>query len=109
MALTKTADSLIDPKLVLSWLLSAVGAPGAMIGALVPVREAGALLPQVALARRAEASAQRKYFWSAGAAIQGVAALAIAGAALTLDGAIAGRALYDGAIDLAVALDALKN
>jgi hypothetical protein len=93
LALTKTADSLIDPKLVLSWLLSAVGAPGAMIGALVPVREAGALLPQLALARRVEASAQRKFFWSAGSAIQGVAALAIAGAALTLDGATAGVAL----------------
>ena len=93
LALTKSADSLIDPKLVLSWLLSAVGAPGAMIGALVPVREAGALLPQLALARRVEASAQRKFFWSAGSAMQGVAALAIAGAALTLDGATAGVAV----------------
>lgn len=93
LALTKTADSLIDPKLVLSWLLSAVGAPGAMIGALVPVREAGALLPQLALARRVEASAQRKFFWSAGSAIQGVAALAIAAAALTLGGATAGVAI----------------
>ena len=90
LTLTKTADSLINPKLVLSWLLSAVGAPGAIIGALVPVREAGALLPQLALARWVEASAQRKWFWSAGSAIQGIAAVAIAAAALTLDGATAG-------------------
>jgi hypothetical protein len=93
LTLTKTADSLIDPKLVLSWLLSAVGAPGAMIGALVPVREAGALLPQLALARRVEARPQRKFFWSAGSAIQGMAAVGIAAAALTLDGATAGLAV----------------
>ncbi|BDW86033.1 hypothetical protein [Roseicyclus marinus] len=60
LTLTKTADALIDPKLVLSWLMSALGAPGAMIGALVPLREAGALLPQLALARYVEASPQRK-------------------------------------------------
>lgn len=92
LALTKTADSLIDPKLVLSWLLNAVGAPGAFIGALVPVREAGALLPQLALARRVEASAQRKYFWATGSAIQGFAAVGIAIVALTLEGVAAGLA-----------------
>lgn len=44
LTLTKTADALIDPKLVLSWLLTALGSPGAMIGLLVPVREGGALI-----------------------------------------------------------------
>jgi hypothetical protein len=93
LTLTKTADSLIDPKLVLSWLLNALGAPGAMVGALVPVREAGALLPQLALARRVEATAQRKFFWSTGSAIQGVAAIGIAAVALGLTGTIAGAAI----------------
>ena len=37
---TKTGDGLVDPKLVLSWLLGALGAPTAAIGMLVPVREA---------------------------------------------------------------------
>jgi hypothetical protein len=47
LAATKTGDGLADPKLVLAWLLGALGAPQAAIGLLVPVREAGALLPQL--------------------------------------------------------------
>lgn len=93
LTLTKTADALIDPKLVLAWLLSALGAPGAMIGALVPLREAGALLPQLALARYVEASPQRKRLWAMAAGLQGIAALGIALAAITLDGAVAGAAI----------------
>lgn len=90
LVLTKTADGLIDPKLVLSWLLNALGAPGATVGALVPVREAGALLPQLALARKVEQTPQRKTFWAKGSALQGLAALGIGLAALLLEGAIAG-------------------
>lgn len=90
LSLTKAADSLIDPKLVLSWLLTSLGAPGMVIGALVPVREAGALLPQLALARQVEQAVQRKRIWAAGALVQGLAALGIAAAVLTLEGAAAG-------------------
>ncbi|MCC6000393.1 MAG: MFS transporter [Pararhodobacter sp.] len=93
LTLTKTADALIDPKLVLSWLMTALGAPGAMIGALVPVREAGALLPQLAFARQVEVSPQRKRFWALGSAVQGVAALGIALAALMLSGVLAGAVI----------------
>jgi hypothetical protein len=93
LMLTKTADALIDPKLVLSWLLTALSAPGVMIGLLVPVREAGALLPQLALARKVEASPQRKRFWALGSAVQGLAALGIACAALLLSGAMAGAVI----------------
>lgn len=66
LTLTKLADGLIDPKLVLSWLLNALGAPAAAIGALVPIREAGALLPQLALAKKIEENPRRKQFWIAG-------------------------------------------
>ncbi|MEI4261466.1 MFS transporter [Roseovarius sp. D0-M9] len=106
LILTKTADALIDPKLVLSWLLTALGAPGAMIGALVPVREAGALLPQLALARRVEASPERKRFWAVGSAVQGLAALGIAASALLLSGAWAGGAIVACLAVLAVARSA---
>ena len=106
LTLTKTADALIDPKLVLSWLLTALSAPGAMIGLLVPVREAGALLPQLALARRVEASQQRKRFWAAGSAVQGLAALGIAAAALLMSGAAAGVAIVACLAVLAVARSA---
>ncbi len=90
LTLTKMADGLIDPKLVLAWLLNAIGSPGYLIGMLVPVRESGALLPQLMLARLIQRNEIRKYFWTAGAALQGIAALGMAIAAIALPGAIAG-------------------
>jgi hypothetical protein len=106
LILTKAGDSLIDPKLVLSWLLTVLGAPGMVIGALVPVREAGALLPQLALARQVERAAQRKRIWAAGAVVQGVAALGIAAAVLMLEGAAAGWSVLALVAVLAVARSA---
>ena len=93
LSMTKIADGLIDPKLVLSWLLSALGAPTAAIGALVPIREAGALLPQVALAGPVERMRRRKWAWVAGSAGQGIAAGLIVLVALTLEGTAAGGAI----------------
>ena len=90
LSLSKIADGLIDPKLVLSWLLGVLGVPAAFIGMLVPIREAGALLPQVAMAGRLQHMRQRRWVWVAGSAGQGVAALLIALAALMLQGWIAG-------------------
>jgi MFS-type transporter involved in bile tolerance (Atg22 family) len=84
------ADGLIDPKLVLAWLLNAIGSPGFLVGLLVPVRESGALLPQILLARMIQKRQVRKYFWAAGAAVQGLAALGMAIAAMTLPGSVAG-------------------
>ncbi|WP_069299753.1 MFS transporter [Neptunicoccus sediminis] len=90
LALTKTSDGLINPKLVLAWLLNALGAPGYLIGFLVPVRESGSLFPQLLFARMLERRSQRKYFWAGGAAVQGIAAFGMAAAAAFLDGAAAG-------------------
>lgn len=92
LSLSKLADGLIEPKIVLAWLLTALGAPAAVTGALVPVREAGALLPQLPLAPRVRAARRRKTVWAAGAAAQGLAALGIGAAALTLEGTAAGLA-----------------
>lgn len=103
LALTKTADGLIDPKLVLAWLLSAIGAPGYLIGVLVPVREAGSLLPQLLLARMIEARRHRRVFWVTGSAIQGGAAIGIALAAVFLSGGAAGWAILACLAVLAVA------
>lgn len=90
---TKTADGLIDPKLVLSWLLTQLGAPAVFIGLLVPVRESGALLPQLLTAASLRRLSKRKWAWCAGSAIQGLSAVAIALAALFLEGAAAGFAI----------------
>ena len=87
---TKIADGLIDAKLVLAWLLNSIGAPGYLIGALVPVRESGALLPQLALARYIEQSSIRKVYWVVGSVVQGLSALGMAASALFLQGAVAG-------------------
>ncbi|SFE46844.1 Major Facilitator Superfamily protein [Sulfitobacter brevis] len=93
LSMTKVADGLIDPKLVLAWLLTALGAPAVFAGALVPIREAGALLPQMPLAGAVQAMRHRKWAWVWGSAGQGVAAALIAVSALTLEGVAAGVAI----------------
>lgn len=90
LTLTKTADGLIDPKLVLAWLLNAIGSPGYLVGMLVPVRESGSLLPQLLFARFIQKSRIRKFYWAGGAAVQGLAALGMAIAAVSMPGAAAG-------------------
>lgn len=93
LSLSKLADGLIDPKLVLSWLMTTLGAPGYLIGMLVPVREAGALLPQMFTAGSIRAMPLRKYAWAVGAVVQGLGALGILLSALLLDGVAAGWAI----------------
>lgn len=93
LSASKIGDRLIDPKLVLSWLLGALSVPGWMIGLLVPVREAGALLPQIALSNAVGRSPVRKWWWAAGALGQGVSVLGMAACAAMLDGAAAGYAI----------------
>ncbi|WP_415233743.1 MFS transporter [Pseudorhodobacter sp.] len=90
LSMSKIADGLIDPKLVLAWLLAHLGASSVFVGLLVPIREAGALLPQLFTAPRVQAMARRKWAWVAGSIGQGVAAAGIVLAALTLTGAMAG-------------------
>lgn len=103
LSLSKLADGLVDPKLVLSWLMTSLGAPGVVIGLLVPVREAGALLPQMFTAASIRAMPLRKYAWAGGAIMQGVAALAIFACALFLEGAAAGWAILGALAVLALA------
>lgn len=93
LSMTKVADGLIDPKLVLAWLLTALGAPAVYAGALVPIREAGALLPQMPLAAVLRRWKVRKWIWVLGSAGQGIAAGLIVLAALALEGASAGLAI----------------
>ncbi|WP_298493844.1 MFS transporter [uncultured Maritimibacter sp.] len=92
LTLTKLGDGLMDPKLVLAWLLNALGAPAVFVSALVPLREAGSLLPQIFLAHRLNAMRQRRWKWVAGSLGQGAAVAALALAALMLEGTAAGLA-----------------
>ena len=102
LCMTKVADGLIDPKLMLSWLLTALGAPAVFAGALVPIRESGALLPQIVLASWVQAMQRRKWVWVIGSAGQGVFAALIVLAALTLDGSAAGYAICGALAGLAL-------
>ncbi len=103
LSMTKIADGLIDPKLVLSWLLTHLGASAVFVGLLVPIREAGALLPQLFTAPYVQAMARRKWAWVAGSVGQGVAAAGIVLAGLTLSGAVAGAVICGLLMVLAVA------
>lgn len=84
--LTKIGDLLISPKTVLAWLIVAVGAPEALVGLLVPIRESGSLIPQLAIGAWVRRHPVRKGFWVMGAILQGVAVLGMAMAVWLLDG-----------------------
>ena len=103
LGLTKTGDGLADVKLVLSWLMATLGAPGVLVGLLVPVREAGSLLPQMLAAPRVRALTRRKWVWAAAAAVQGVALLVMAAAGVSLSGLVAGLAVLAALLVLALA------
>lgn len=90
MTLQKIGDRVVDAKTVLPWLFSTLGAPAALTGLLVPVREAGSLLPQAALVPVVRRQPQRKWVWVAGATGQATAVAAMALLAAFARGAIAG-------------------
>lgn len=91
LTLSKIGDELANPKVVLPWLLGAIGAPTYLNGLLVPVRESLSLLPQLAVGASIRRFAVRKWFWTCGSAVQGLCVLAIAGAAAVgLGGAVGG-------------------
>lgn len=86
-------DQIVSAKTVLPWLLGAAGAPGFFIALLVPVREAGSMLPQAALSPWVTTQPSRKKVWMIGAAGQALAAAGIALAAVLLSGVALGLAV----------------
>jgi MFS family permease len=93
-ALTKLGDALINPKTTLPWLLSALQAPGWVASLLVPVRESGSMLPQLAIAAWMRALPVRKWSYVAGAVGQGLAVLGLALVAALLSGVAAGWSIF---------------
>ncbi|MDH3475075.1 MAG: MFS transporter, partial [Rhodospirillales bacterium] len=71
-ALSKTGDVLADTKVVLPWLLGAVGAPVFLVGLLVPIRESLALMPQILVGGVIRRFPIRKGFWAASSLIEGL-------------------------------------
>ena len=66
----KLADELSNARLILPWLMGAIGAPVWMVGLLVPIREAGALLPQLLIAGYIRLRPIRKWVWVTGGIVQ---------------------------------------
>lgn len=77
--LTKLAERIISPSLTLAWIMDFFGASSALIGALIPVKDAGSLLPQLAVSGKIRSFAIRKYFWAVSALVQAFAWLAASG------------------------------
>jgi hypothetical protein len=93
LVLTKIGDLLVSPKIVLSWLLGSVGASPFLIAWLVPIRESGSLIPQLAIGAWVRRHPRRAGFWVLGSALQGACAAGMALAVWQLDGLAAGLAV----------------
>ncbi len=79
-----------NTKTTLPWLLAAAGAPGWIISFLVPIRESGSMLPQLAIGAWVRQAPVRKWFYVAGALAQAIALFAAAICLSTLSGLAAG-------------------
>lgn len=102
--LQKIGDRIADPKTVLAWMLTSLGAPGFTVGLLVPIREAGALLPQTALVPVIRRFGLRSRVWAVGAVGQSIAVAGIGLAGAILSGLGVGVAVL-----VALALFALAR
>lgn len=99
----KLADELSSARLVLPWLMGIMGAPVWMVGLLVPIREAGALLPQIFVAGFIRLKPKRKWVWVTGALIQALAALTLSVLALAATGSLGGALVLAALILLSLA------
>lgn len=88
--LTKIGDALTNPKTVLTWVLVSVQAPLFLVGLLVPIRESGALLPQLVIAAYVRRLPVRKWTWVAGSILQALAIFGIGLVAVLFRGWLAG-------------------
>ncbi len=83
-SLTKIGDALTSSRLVLAWMLSALGSPAIFISLLVPLRESLSLMPQLFVAQYVREHAVRKMFWAWGSVAQGLALALMVPAVLLL-------------------------
>ncbi len=83
--LQNIGDQIVAPKTVLPWLFNAAGVPALFTSLLVPIREAGSMLPQAALSPWVTSQRSRKRVWLIGSWGQAIAAALIALAAWLFD------------------------
>lgn len=90
---TKLAEQLASPELVLPWLLGAIGAPAGLVALLVPVKQAGSLVPQLAVSGLIRRLGRRKWAWTSAGAAQALLLAAMLPAAVFLPTNTAGWGL----------------
>jgi hypothetical protein len=90
---SNVADRLASAKTTLPWLLMQIGAPAWMLSLLVPIRESGSMLPQMAIGALVRRQPMRKWVWVWGGALQGACLAAMGWVGVALQGATAGWAL----------------
>lgn len=88
--LSKLADELSSARLVLPWLFASLGAPLGLVGFIVPLREAGVLIPQLFVSEYLRQKELRKYAWIAGGAFSGLCLLLVGGLTPYLSSTVAG-------------------
>lgn len=92
-ALSTVADSVASAKTTLPWLVLQLGAPAWLNPLLVPIREAGSMLPQLLMGALVRSLVVRKWVWVVGGAVQGACLAALAMVAWAMQGLAAGLAV----------------
>ncbi len=87
---SKVADLLASPKITLTWLMQALGAPAFAISLIVPIRESGSMLPQLLLAGPVAGRARKAPLYQVGTAVQALAIFGMVLTAMAFTGALAG-------------------
>jgi hypothetical protein len=75
--MTKLGDAIANPKTTLTWMMDAIGAPVALTGLLVPIRESGSMIPQLVIAAAVRRQPVRKWVWVVGSLLQATAVFAM--------------------------------
>lgn len=88
--LGKVADEIGSAKLIIPWLFGALGVPATFTGFLVPIREAGVLVPQLVVAALIRRMAKRKGVWLLGSILSALSLFGMAWVAVSFEGAQAG-------------------
>lgn len=89
-SLQSSGDQVVNASTVLPWLFAALGVPPALTGVLVPIREAGSMLPQAFLTPWVLRVRHRKWVFVTGALVQAGAVAIMAATAALGEGLLAG-------------------
>jgi uncharacterized protein YqgC (DUF456 family) len=67
---SKLAEQVASAKMALPWLLSVISATASLVGFVLPLPQAGLLLPQLSITGQMRRFPMRKWFWVGSAIVQ---------------------------------------